>query len=257
MHKKCPSCGSQYPAFKGKCLVCGSLIELNYFDVLGIDITNDIKTIKKSYYKKIMQCHPDKVEKLSKEFKRLADKKTKQLNTIWNTLKNNQLREDYIESLYEYFDCCYCNESNRILINDENFFHCDNCHYFIDKYDISAHFVSVNIKHGVREKYAIGMSIKIDFNVCNSYDEVCDITACFFNNDSPEKNSSKSLYLTRYFIPKYKNTTYKDFNIFVPYHKLYFNVGSRKFKLCFIIHNEEKNEISTSDWFYFKNRFSF
>jgi curved DNA-binding protein CbpA len=264
MHKQCPNCGSQYPSFEGKCLVCDFFIQLNYFDVLGINITNNTKEIKKSYYKKIMQCHPDKVEKLSQEFQRLANKKTRQLNYIWNKLKNDTLRKDYIESLHEYFNCCNCNHQNKLLIShNEKYFYCSNCENLVDKHGISARFLSTKIKHGVRDKYTIGMSIAIDFTICNTYEEMCKITVYLYNDSPLEKNNifykRKNGYFssTHYFIPNYTNATYQDFTFFIPYHKLYLDVGKSKFKFLIIIHDDEENEVSISNWFYFKNRLSF
>jgi DnaJ-domain-containing protein 1 len=49
------------------------------FVVLGIESTDDMQTIKKTYRDMVGQYHPDKVAHLGKELRHLAEEKTKTL----------------------------------------------------------------------------------------------------------------------------------------------------------------------------------
>ncbi|NCQ17203.1 MAG: hypothetical protein COW85_05920 [Ignavibacteria bacterium CG22_combo_CG10-13_8_21_14_all_37_15] len=58
----------------------------DYYDVLGVKKSATKEEIKKAYYEKMKQYHPDKFAHLSKEFQELANKKAQQINEAYNHL---------------------------------------------------------------------------------------------------------------------------------------------------------------------------
>ncbi len=60
----------------------GSLEE-QYYAVLGLEKGADFTEIKKAYRKLSMQYHPDKVEHLGEEFKKVAEEKMKEINVAY------------------------------------------------------------------------------------------------------------------------------------------------------------------------------
>jgi DnaJ-domain-containing protein 1 len=121
----CPSC-KQKIRFKvplnrdiGKCKKCSSRFELhmdesghihitkldekekyhdseneiknieNCFEILEINQNSTPTEIKSAYRKKMMEYHPDKVEKLGSKLKIIAEEESKKFNTAYSTLKEN------------------------------------------------------------------------------------------------------------------------------------------------------------------------
>jgi len=62
-------------------------LEMN-LAILGMSSLTTSDNLKKNYLKKISSCHPDKVDSLDKDFKELADKKSKEINAAFEYLKN-------------------------------------------------------------------------------------------------------------------------------------------------------------------------
>jgi uncharacterized membrane protein YkvA (DUF1232 family) len=58
------------------------------FEVLDIPITASQKEIQDAYRKKMAEYHPDKVAHLGPDLKKLAEEKTKEIQTAYHTLKN-------------------------------------------------------------------------------------------------------------------------------------------------------------------------
>lgn len=58
----------------------------DYNEILGIKHGASKEEIKKAYYEKMKQYHPDKFAHLSKEFQELANKKAKAINEAYNYL---------------------------------------------------------------------------------------------------------------------------------------------------------------------------
>jgi DnaJ-domain-containing protein 1 len=63
---------------------------LDWFQILEVlpDATDD--EIRRAYYKKMMQYHPDKVETLGPEFKRLAETRTQEINRAYETARRTR-----------------------------------------------------------------------------------------------------------------------------------------------------------------------
>jgi DnaJ like chaperone protein len=57
-------------------------------NVLGINTKSSIDEIKIAYKTKVKEYHPDKVSSLGEELQILAQQKTKQINSAYNTIKN-------------------------------------------------------------------------------------------------------------------------------------------------------------------------
>jgi DnaJ like chaperone protein len=58
-----------------------------WYEVLEVSESSSIDEITNSYKKKIRQYHPDKVESLGSELKKLAEKKSKEINAAYNIAK--------------------------------------------------------------------------------------------------------------------------------------------------------------------------
>ncbi len=59
------------------------------FDILEISQNSTSEEIKAAYKKKIVEYHPDKVEKLGTKLKKIAEEESKKLNTAYSILKEN------------------------------------------------------------------------------------------------------------------------------------------------------------------------
>jgi len=118
---KCNNCGEFNFASSTYCSFCGELLSKNYFEILGISKYSDYNEIKRAYKKLSSMCHPDKTEHLSNDLKKLSSKKMLQLNEIWNTLKDDRKRQEYIISLkdeedsYTNIPCFNCHYNNRLI----------------------------------------------------------------------------------------------------------------------------------------------
>ena len=61
----------------------------NCFEILEISHNSTPAEIKSAYRKKMMEYHPDKVEKLGSKLKKIAEEESKKLNTAYSILKEN------------------------------------------------------------------------------------------------------------------------------------------------------------------------
>ena len=62
----------------------------DYYDVLGVDKTADEKTMKSSFRKKAMECHPDRHPNDPQ-----AEARFKELNEAYGVLSDSQKRSAY------------------------------------------------------------------------------------------------------------------------------------------------------------------
>ncbi len=62
--------------------------EVRYFEVLGLQPGAGFDQIKSAYRQLSMKYHPDKVNHLGEEFRRVAEEKMKEINAAYNYLKN-------------------------------------------------------------------------------------------------------------------------------------------------------------------------
>ena len=58
-----------------------------WYEILEVNENASMDEITNAYKKKIRQYHPDKVESLGSELKKLAEKKSKEINSAYNTAK--------------------------------------------------------------------------------------------------------------------------------------------------------------------------
>jgi DnaJ like chaperone protein len=59
----------------------------SWFEVLGVQEAASLDEIANAYKKKIRQYHPDKVESLGPELKKLAELKSKEINAAYSMAK--------------------------------------------------------------------------------------------------------------------------------------------------------------------------
>jgi DnaJ like chaperone protein len=55
--------------------------------ILGINTNSSVDEIKTAYKTKVKEYHPDKVSGLGEELQKLAQQKTQQINSAYNTIK--------------------------------------------------------------------------------------------------------------------------------------------------------------------------
>ena len=67
----------------------------NYYEIIGVSVNSDETTIKNAYLQKIKFYHPDVYE----GDKLFAEQMTAKLNEAYNTLKDEELRQAYDNSL--------------------------------------------------------------------------------------------------------------------------------------------------------------
>lgn len=58
-----------------------------WYEILGVQEAASLDEITNAYKKKIRQYHPDKVESLGPELKKLAELKSKEINTAYDIAK--------------------------------------------------------------------------------------------------------------------------------------------------------------------------
>jgi len=95
----CIACGAQNDKAALYCTDCGNYLPHDYFEVLGVERTADTATIRAAYIKLAVDCRPEKTRHLSQDLRELAERKLQQLNTIWDTLRDEQKRQAYIATL--------------------------------------------------------------------------------------------------------------------------------------------------------------
>lgn len=63
---------------------------LKAYSILGIDESANPNEIKSAYFTKVKEYHPDKVATLGEELKTLAERKTQEINSAYNFLKQQK-----------------------------------------------------------------------------------------------------------------------------------------------------------------------
>ena len=66
-----------------------------HYDILGVEATADLETIKRAWRVKVLLLHPDKHEGSSDEVRAEAAKEIQLVNKAWDTLKDPALRHSY------------------------------------------------------------------------------------------------------------------------------------------------------------------
>jgi curved DNA-binding protein CbpA len=70
-----------------------------HYDLLGLDPSADVETIKKAFRREIAKYHPDKVTHLGAEFQEMASSRAAELTTAYKILTDPHARADYDEAL--------------------------------------------------------------------------------------------------------------------------------------------------------------
>lgn len=70
-----------------------------HYDLLSVDPSSDIETIKKAFRREIAKYHPDKVTHLGAEFQEMASTRAAELTAAYKTLSDPQARAQYDEGL--------------------------------------------------------------------------------------------------------------------------------------------------------------
>ncbi len=98
-----------------------SLLNLNYFEVFGIDaqITVDIEHLNKQYLTLQSEFHPDKFVNASNLEKSMATRISTYINDGYNTLRDLVDRVDYILQLNNYSGDEHTTFKNTNFLNDQ------------------------------------------------------------------------------------------------------------------------------------------
>jgi curved DNA-binding protein CbpA len=70
-----------------------------HYDLLGLDPSADVETIRKAFRREIAKYHPDKVTHLGAEFQEMASSRAAELTAAYKILTDPQARADYDEGL--------------------------------------------------------------------------------------------------------------------------------------------------------------
>lgn len=70
-----------------------------YYDLLSLDPSSDVETIKKAFRREIAKYHPDKVTHLGAEFQEMASTRAAELTAAYKTLTDPEARAEYDASL--------------------------------------------------------------------------------------------------------------------------------------------------------------
>ena len=71
----------------------------SHYELLGIDQTADVETIKKAFRREIALYHPDKVTHLGHEFQQMAAARAAELTAAYKVLTDADMRAEYDASL--------------------------------------------------------------------------------------------------------------------------------------------------------------
>lgn len=88
---------------------------IDYYEVLGADINDDIAIIKSKYRNLTREYHPDLHPEATEEELRILEEKLKILNEAYSILTNEERRKEY-DSTYE----AYKNGTYEDVQNDVN-----------------------------------------------------------------------------------------------------------------------------------------
>ena len=66
-----------------------------YYDLLELDPSSDVETIKKAFRREIAKYHPDKVTHLGAEFQEMASNRAAELTSAYKTLTDPEARAEY------------------------------------------------------------------------------------------------------------------------------------------------------------------
>src|SRR5918993_3865607 len=70
-----------------------------HYELIGVEASADLETIKKAFRKEIARYHPDKVTHLGAEFQEMAAVRAAELTAAYKILSDPQARADYDEAL--------------------------------------------------------------------------------------------------------------------------------------------------------------
>lgn len=125
----------------------------------------------------------------------------------------------------------------------------------------SAKIKSVKLEHDVYKDGKKGMNIKVSFDISGYKNVQGRVNAYFYFKDGKALHDENGKYCTtandvatwRDFTPRYDNSTYTDFNLFIPIDELHLQnlpKGTYGLKLWTTI-NVNHKELYKSDWSYF------
>lgn len=121
----------------------------------------------------------------------------------------------------------------------------------------SAKIEKIWVDHNASENNRSGMRIHVKINVYGLKNQKIEVAAAFYNGDNPikcytdgYKTSSNTMESYNYSTPSYENSTYNDYQLFMPYYV--FNnsnmkSGTYRFFVAILIVSNWK-QIATSDW---------
>src|SRR5438270_2849112 len=67
----------------------------SYYDVLGVDVDADAEEVRRAYYRKARELHPDRYTGRPDPERQRAEVEMKTVNEAWSTLKNADARRRY------------------------------------------------------------------------------------------------------------------------------------------------------------------
>ncbi len=87
---------------------------LTYYDVLSVEPTAQLETIRRAWRVKVRLLHPDKHRDSPHDVQAEAERETLRVNTAWDTLRDPEKRHEYDEHLLHLRETAFERENNDL-----------------------------------------------------------------------------------------------------------------------------------------------
>lgn len=117
----------------------------------------------------------------------------------------------------------------------------------------------IDVNHNVVQWGKKGLEILIDFDIENALSKDCRATAYFYYSSGKALKDFNNSYCTvggdvsvgTDFEPSYKNSTYTDLKLFIPYDELHMGDGEHELKFTVTLWDDKENSLINSGAYYF------